>query len=89
MTTSTNLRMPKQAPGVLRGGPGASLRAGDGIAPAGILAALGSLVGLGAEGQALDDTIESAAHLIPGVGGIYDTLSPFGQVITDQIYAAQ
>ena len=70
-------------------GPVSSLRAGDGIAPAGILAALGSLVGLGEEGQAADDAIEAAAHLIPGAGGIYDALSPIGQVITDQIYAAQ
>ena len=81
--------MPRQAPGVLRSGPVSSLRAGDGIAPAGILAALGSLVGLGEEGQAADDAIEAAAHLIPGAGGIYDALSPIGQVITDQIYAAQ
>jgi hypothetical protein len=88
MTTST-LRMPKQAPGVLRGGPAASLRAGDGIAPAGILAAIGSLFGLGEEGQAADDAIEAGAHLIPGVGGVYDALNPLGQVITDQIYAAQ
>jgi hypothetical protein len=89
MTTSTSLRMPKQAPGVLRSGPTASLRAGDGIAPAGILAALGSLIGLGDEGQAADDAIEAAAHLLPGVGGVYDALSPLGHVITDQIYAAQ
>jgi len=89
MTTSTSLRMPKQAPGVLRGGPTASLRAGDGIAPAGILAALGSLIGLGDEGQILDDTFEGLAHSVPGVSTIYDTLAPLGTIISDQIYAAQ
>jgi hypothetical protein len=89
MTASTSLRMPKQAPGVLRGGPAASLRTGDGIAPAGILAALGSLFGLEAEGQAVDDAIEAGAHLLPGAGGIYDALSPLGHAIADEIYLAQ
>lgn len=88
MTTSTSLRMPKQAPGVLRSGPTASLRAGDGIAPAGILAAIGSLFGLEEEGQAADDAIDTAAHMVPGVGGVYDAFSPLGHVIADQIYAA-
>jgi hypothetical protein len=78
--------MPRQAPGVLRGGPAASLRAGDGIAAAGIFHALGSLVGLGDEGQALDDAIEGGAHVLPGVGGIYDALAPLGGAIADQIY---
>jgi hypothetical protein len=85
MTTPTSLRMPRQAPGVIRGGAAASLRAGNGIAPAGVLHVLGSLVGLGDEGQAADDAIEAAAHLIPGAGGVYDTLSPLWHTFEEHV----
>jgi hypothetical protein len=78
--SSSALHLPRQAPGIVRGGPSASLRAGDGIVPAGFFSTLLGLVGAGDAGQAIDDGLEAGIKSLPGGSTIYQTFAPIEQM---------
>jgi hypothetical protein len=72
---SSSLRLPRQAPGVVRGGPSATVRAGEGIIAAGIFT---DIFGEGVGGF-LDDLGGDLVKSLP-----FETIYGIG----DQIYAA-
>jgi hypothetical protein len=86
MTTHhSSLHLPRQTAGVVRGGPSASLRAGDGIVPSGLFATLLGFVGAEDLGQAIDDGLEAGITSIPGGSTLYQTFSPLEQWVEGQI----
>jgi hypothetical protein len=84
-TRHSSLHLPRQTAGVVRGGPSASLRAGDGIVPSGFFATVLGLVGAEDLGQAIDDGLEAGITSIPGGSTVYQTFAPLEQWVEGQI----
>jgi hypothetical protein len=76
---ASSLRLPRQAPGIVRAGPSASLRAGDGIVPAGFFNKVLGLFGAGDLGQSIDDGVEQGITSLPFGSTIYQTFAPLEQ----------